>query len=126
MMAIVQEQYQHHKPLMRNNYRPNNHIKNRVGLRSGVTRHFNFSQKRRLFDPVVCLVRNESISKSVESWIKEDPLLLFSFVYQEGKIELAKGAHSLLMDALQKDYPAYYQQIQSRKKNSHRNNKRAQ
>jgi len=94
----------------------------KLGLKYNVT-NFNISPKKRLQDPLKLLVNGSEVNKSVQSWIDNDCITLYSAIYENNEgVSLTRDAIFLLKAKLQSEYPDIAIALQRRKNewNNHR------
>jgi hypothetical protein len=89
----------------------NGFVRNRLGVRSGLTREFNISSKKRLKDPLQLLINGVLTSKSIRTWILEKPIAVYDCVYVNKTLKLTHDAISLLKEELEKKHPKYFEAI---------------
>lgn len=70
--------------------------KNKMGIRSGVTNHFNISNKKGLSNMMWVDRGGNLETKTVKKWIESEPNVVRKLVFEENKFELAHDALMLL------------------------------
>ena len=90
---------------------------NKIGIMSGVTKEFNISKKKRLKDPLVLELDGISCNKSVETWIKEYPQVVFDNFYQNNTgLQFVTEAFQLFKSVLREKHPELIEEIERRKR----------
>lgn len=72
------------------------HKTNRLGLRCGITKEFNFSRRKRLTDPLKINKNGTEITKCMKTWIDEDSEQIQSMVYSKKPLLLASDTEKYL------------------------------
>lgn len=72
------------------------HKKNKLGLRCGITKEFNFSRRKRLSDPLKINKNGTVITKCMKTWIDEDSEQIQTLVNSKKPLLLASDSEKYL------------------------------
>lgn len=91
-----------------------------MGLRAGLTYHFNISRKLRLQDPLKITDEYTTINKRVSKWIEDDPLLLWHLIYDKSvkkscSLSLCRDALAVLKERIKVLKPELLEEVSRRR-----------
>ncbi len=91
-----------------------------MGTEAGLTYHFTISGKLRCQDPLTITTQETTVKKRVQTWIEEDPNLVWLLVYGKGvqkstKLSLCRDALTLLKTKIAEVNPSLLVELDKRK-----------
>jgi ACT domain-containing protein len=86
----------------------------KMGVKAGITRHFNISKKLRLGDKATIFSEGIKLTLKVDEWINRKPEYLYRAVHT-GEASLTRDAHYKLKQAISKSHPELLEWTQKSK-----------